>query len=276
MARAARKIEDHVLAVLTGAVEAAGNRVVITQQLARADYVAVDKVLQAAGGAWNRKAKAHLFPADVDAAAVIDQLCLTGAYATAADDGWFPTPDRIADVIVDAAALRPGMTILEPSAGEGALITAALHAVSELHIVAVERDPVRQHVLAQLADRVEQSIIAAIEPCDFLSWTTALRFDRVIMNPPFIGTIHLDHVRHAFSMLKQGGRLAAILPAGVKFRQDRKHVDFRAWLVAETYQFTVDDLPDAAFTFTARNKPMTVTPVRSTGVRTVVITLEKP
>lgn len=44
----------------------------------------------------------------------------------------------------------------------------------------------------------------------------------------------------------------------------------------ESYQFTVEDLPDDAFTFTAKNRPTTVTAVRSTGVCTVVIVVDKP
>ena len=37
---------------------------VIVQQLDRNDYVKVNKALEALGGKWNRKAKAHLFDED--------------------------------------------------------------------------------------------------------------------------------------------------------------------------------------------------------------------
>lgn len=279
MTRTARKIDDNVLAVLTGAVDATGNRAIITQQLARPDYVAVDKVLRAAGGAWDRKAKAHLFPVGTDAGEVINSLCLTGTYTTASDDGWFPTSAVVADQLVGLVApLRPGMAVLEPSAGEGALIHALRRACGGLHIVAVELDPRRNQVLVQHAaavvDAVGQDVVAVIEPCDFLTWTTPVAFDRVVMNPPFIGTTYIDHVMHAFDMLKPGGQLGAVMPAGVRFRQDRKHAAFRAFV--DENDGEIRELHEGAFNYNAAERRAAVTPVRSTGVRAVAVVVNKP
>ena len=46
------------------------------------------------------------------------------------------------------------------------------------------------------------------------------RFDRVVMNPPFCRGRDLDHVRHALRFVAPGGRLVAIMSAGVAFRED--------------------------------------------------------
>lgn len=51
-------------------------------------------------------------------------------------------------------------------------------------------------------------------------------YDRIIMNPP----CDAEHVQHAYSLLKPGGRLVAIMGEGVFYGQDKKAVAFREWL----------------------------------------------
>jgi hypothetical protein len=88
---------------------------------------------------------------------------------------------------------------------------------------------------------------------------------RVVMNPPFkrcgLGD-HLDHVRWAFNQLGDEGVLVSVLPAGVIFRQDTRHKEFRAWCASQ-YQHRFQDLPAAAFK------------ASGTMVRTVLLKLEK-
>lgn len=48
---------------------------------------------------------------------------------------------------------------------------------------------------------------------DFTELDTTLRFDAVIMNPPFSRRQDVRHITKAMSMLKPGGRLAAIASA---------------------------------------------------------------
>lgn len=55
---------------------------------------------------------------------------------------------------------------------------------------------------------------------DFLEWAqeAAQRFDVVVMNPPYSEGRALAHLNAAAALVNDGGRLAAILPAG----SDRK------------------------------------------------------
>ncbi|TXH15579.1 MAG: hypothetical protein E6R03_06960, partial [Hyphomicrobiaceae bacterium] len=55
-------------------------------------------------------------------------------------------------------------------------------------------------------------------------------YDRIIMNPPFSDRRDAEHVQHAYSLLKPGGRIVAIMGEGVFFGQDKRAQDFRAWL----------------------------------------------
>ena len=74
---------------------------------------------------------------------------------------------------------------------------------------------------------------------------TASGYDRIIMNPPFSNRRDAEHVRHAYSLLKPGGRIVAIMGEGVFFGQDKKAQDFREWL--ESVGGTSEKLPEGSF-----------------------------
>lgn len=59
-----------------------------------------------------------------------------------------------------------------------------------------------------------------VERADFLEWAVKQRpeYDRIVMNPPFSEGRAQAHVEAAARLLKRGGRLVAILPAGQKDR----------------------------------------------------------
>ncbi len=243
------KVSQEILAILSG-LTLTGNKAIIAAQLDRKTYVAVNKVLEACGGKWDRRAAAHVFPGD--AAERLDQVILTGEVETAKDLGFFATPPDLAAELVAMANVRPGDRTLEPSAGDGALLRPLLSAGA--YIVAVEIDPARCDVLVE---RYGQKV--AIWPGDFLEMTTG-SFDRVVMNPPFGkigGHDHLDHVRHAWSFLRPQGVLVSVLPSGVTFRQDRRHAEFRSWVASLGGE--IQDLPDGSFKESG------------TGVRTCVL-----
>lgn len=184
-------------------------------QLERPLYEAVNKVIVAAGGKWNRSAKAHLF--ECDAIDTIEPILLTGEYTrTKQDFGQFDTPDHIATAVVTMLAdLQPGMTVLEPSAGIGNLAMAAENRGGM--VMAYELDAKRLERCRQRCALVEGS-----DERDFLTVEPRACYDRVIMNPPFAKQADISHVMHAFGFLKPGGVLVAIMSAGVTFRSDAK------------------------------------------------------
>jgi len=55
-------------------------------------------------------------------------------------------------------------------------------------------------------------------------------YDRIVMNPPFSNRRDAEHVQHAYTLLRPGGRLVAIMGEGVFFGQDKKAQQFRDWL----------------------------------------------
>ncbi len=244
-----------VLDVLSRA-ECTGDRVVLTGMLDRKLYARTNDALEALGGRWNRKAKAHVFSSGTDASSLIDLAITAGNVVTPKDLGFFPTPAGLAQRLVDELRVEPGDTVLEPSAGDGALVRPLLAAGAM--VVAVERDPKRRQSLIDLAAVEPRLTVSGAD--DFMS-VEAQPVDHVAMNPPFLKSglgDHLDHVRHAYSMLRPGGRLGAIMPASIEFRQDRRHREFRAWSEARG---TIESLPEGSFK------------ASGTGVRTCLVML---
>lgn len=226
-----------------------GNAITINGQLDRAMYVKVNKVLEAAGGKWNRKAQAHLFPEP--AAPILAALQADGTVLTAQDEGWFPTPPPVVARILMLAGLQPGMKVLEPSAGDGAIAGPAASwgcAVDCVELNAKRATALRAAGFAR-----------SVADCDFLNVTPHPVYDRVLMNPPFAGKADLTHVRHALGFLRPGGLLVAVMAAGVQFREDRATAGFRE-LVDEAGGEIIP-LPDEAFKESG------------TGIRTVLVTI---
>lgn len=213
------RVADDVLAVLS-TIAVDGTVARITEgTLDRKLYERVNKVLEALGGTWSKKLKGHAFADDPRDA--LDGVILSGEVARARDVlGWFPTPLELVKQLFELADGQPGMTLLEPSAGEGAIVGSAV--VRGYKVTALEIDPGRHSTLTR---RYGADIASRLG--DFLRYDADERFDRVVMNPPFARQQDIEHVTAAFRLLAPGGRLIAVMSAGVAFRQDRKAVAFR-------------------------------------------------
>lgn len=229
------KVDNEVLAVLSAA-ETKGNSLVLIGQLDRKLYERTNKVLDAAGGKWNKKAKAHLF--DGDAADAMEQIILTGEITRAKQEfGVFFTPAAVAQRVLSLASIGPGMSVLEPSAGHGALAREAAVRGGEVDCVEILAKNIEVLLAANFANAVQLG--------DFLAIAPAPEYDRVVMNPPFAKQADIQHVTHAAKFLKPGGRLVAVMSAGVRFRENRLTTSFRE-LVAERGG-AIEDVPDGAF-----------------------------
>jgi len=119
----------------------------------------------------------------------------------------FPTPVAVAERMAELANIEPGHSVLEPSAGTGALLDAVRRKEPAAVLHGVE-------INAALVSRLQgqqYDVICA----DFLQCGSALgRFDRVLLNPPFEGAADILHVLHARQKLKAGGVLVAICADG--------------------------------------------------------------
>lgn len=240
-------------------------------QLDRKVYLEVNKALEriGGGGKWNRRAQVHLFTRDPRPE--LEQLLGAGQMPRDArkEDQFFRTPADVAD---DMAARLSGIfgglasfDVLEPSAGDGALVRAVNRRHPRAYIEAVEPDQHRsQHLTAAGA--------SSVYPCTFEEFHGHIacqnggspqpQFDAVVMNPPFrIGGDSLawvDHVTMAWDLIRPGGRLLAIVPASLTFRDDKRVTALRE-RIAATDDGGWEELPDGTFNG------------EGTGVRTVLL-----
>jgi len=230
------KVAKEVLGVISVAA-VSGNAVRLVGQLDRTLYVATDKVLQAAGGKWNKKEKAHVF--DGDAESRIDQIILTGDVVVPKDEyNYFPTPSALVDRIMQIADVQPGMRCLEPSAGKGAIANSLIIATGSSELVdCIELMPENVRHLRGLG-------LETLEG-DFLGVVAIKLYDRIVMNPPFAKQADIKHVMHALNFLKSGGLLVSIMGAGVVFRENKLAVEFRA--LTEERGGSIEDLPGGSF-----------------------------
>ncbi|WP_348656406.1 strawberry notch-like NTP hydrolase domain-containing protein, partial [uncultured Sulfitobacter sp.] len=138
----------------------------------------------------------------------------------------FSTPLPFAALAVQAAAIRKGETVLEPSAGTGALAAFAARAGATL--VFNEIDPFRQRLLRAVFGGEVTGHDG--EHIDDLLQTPVLP-DVVVMNPPFASSVDRSRDKHiaakhliaAAKRLAPGGRLVAIMPPGFTPERDAAH-----------------------------------------------------
>ena len=228
-----KRIDEMTLTILSR-VSVEDNKVFLTcGQLDRKDYQAVNKILELMGGKWNRKGKAHIFPEDPTER--LEHVLLTGQIEEPKKYGYFPTPKKVAEYIIELADISSDHYVLEPSAGQGALADLVLGTGAVVDCIELQSDNV-----AVLKEK-NHSVIAG----DFLSIPAASVYDRVLMNPPFSKQTDIDHVLHALYFLKEGGKLVSIMSAGVLFRDNKKTKDFREMVRSAGGIF--ERLPEGSF-----------------------------
>jgi len=245
------KVSNDVLNVLAAAQMDASS-LVLTGQLDRKLYTATNAVLEAAGGKWDRKAKAHVFL--VDAADAMEQIIQTGEVTLIRtiqqDYGYFPTPAAVVDRLLEIAEIEPGMTVLEPSAGRGAIALPCsdLGATVDCYeLLSANHTALAGHQLG------------FVRHMDFLMVEPEAIYDRVCMNPPFAKQADIRHVNHALKFLKPDGLLVSVMSASVTFRDNKLTQDFRDLIRARGGD--IEALDDGAFKESG------------TMVRTVIVTI---
>lgn len=220
------KIPEEVRQALNDAVWGS-DHVVLSGKLDRKTYVAVDKVLRAAGLIWNRARKCHC--GSEAAVAALDRAA-SGAEAIVDKKRalqQFFTPPDVAQALVDL--IPPFSTemvsVLEPSAGHGALIDALLFASlnpERYQICAVDSCAENASVLRQkYLDGVD------VDEIDFMIRQSDVHYDLVIMNPPWTKSQDVDHVTKAWGNVKPGGFLAAIVSPNALEKKTKKYLRFQ-------------------------------------------------
>lgn len=169
------------------------------------------RVLEALGGVPVKVGGLTYWQFDFYPFPVISEVSASGCMPDERAHQFYPTPRALAERVVELAAIPAGAQVLEPSAGLGGLADL----LPKETTTCVELSPLHCSVLEAKGLRTVRA--------DFIEWAQEQHgapFSRVVMNPPFQGGRARSHLEHAAALLSPGGRLVAVLPAGMRGKDD--------------------------------------------------------
>lgn len=141
----------------------------------------------------------------------------------------FVTPRDLARQAAGLLGIKPiGGRILEPSAGTGNLIRAAVNVATGFDCCRVVAVEINAGCVSQLKEMRRGFLYAKddnfrIVQGDFMEQNGNLgEFDVVLMNPPFKDGADIRHIQHARGFLKPGGRLVSFCANGPRQREALK------------------------------------------------------
>lgn len=173
----------------------------------------VGQALEAIGGVPHSDRHNRWWEFDYAPGEAVGLIVASGVIPDQQSHQFYPTPPGLAARAAELAEIEPHHRCLEPSAGTGALadtIEPRRHGAYD-RVWCVEISDLHCQVLAGKG-------YARVTSSDFLGWSEGWggeSFDRIVMNPPYSQGRALAHVAHAAQLLKPGGRLVALLPAGL-------------------------------------------------------------
>mgnify|MGYP006395128261 CR=1 FL=1 len=183
-----------------------------------------------------------------------EMLNLERSFISKKIDGFFPTPPALIEKMFSMAKVFEGETIREPSAGLGHIGEAIKNKYPDNKLTVNEYN-------GSLSDVLDKKGFNVSDNMDFLDETQ--KTDVIFMNPPFEKLQDIDHVKHAFSLLNEGGRLVSIMASKNENSKNKKIIDFLE--MVEEYGYKTEN--EAGSFKSAFN---------STGVSTIMVYLEKP
>lgn len=153
-----------------------------------------------------RKLPRSQYEFDYDPHPVLTEIAISGYVPEDVSHQFYSTGEALAERVVDEAQIQDGDTVLEPSAGTGAIAkflpTEGTTCVEVAHI--------RCEILKAQGFTAHKA--------DFIEWAASHGrvYDRVVMNPPFSKGRAELHLNTAAGLLASGGKLVAILPASLQ------------------------------------------------------------
>lgn len=191
-------------------------------QFNKKSYAEAKKWIEEAGGSWQSgKIQGFTFPFNPER---VFSILKEGKRCNLQQEyQFFETPADVADwLVMLAGGVHENDTVLEPSAGRGALIKAIHRSCPSVIVECYELMPENREFLHTL-----DNVILLDE--DFTKDSVG-HYTKIIANPPFSGNQDIDHVRLMYERLERGGTLAAITSQHWKLSSEKKCALFRKWL----------------------------------------------
>lgn len=206
-------------------------------QLERKVYEGVKKALEGIGGKW-KGGNTQGFVFASDPSELIAKIHGGERPNLKKEYQFFPTPNEVADFLCQQVRIYAIDHVLEPSAGDGALVKAIQRARPGITVDVYELMPQNLAILAKMPD-------VTVEGEDFLEAHPRPVYSIIIANPPFTKNQDIDHVLHMYKFLNDGGTLVSVMSKHFTFSENRKETEFREWLYS--VEATIIPLDAGAF-----------------------------
>ena len=211
-----------------------GNRLELPTDEKFANYPAVKKALVLAGGKYN---KCGFLFVD-DAQDVKNRLVGGEAINDKKKYQFFPTPKAVVDLLIEKAEIFDGMIVLEPSAGQGAIVE---------EILKITICPAMIELMPENVKVLNRKYGTDLKPIDFLNVKPRghIKYDRIVANPPFTKNQDIDHVLHMYEFLEERGLLVSVMGKSWINGSQKKQIAFREWL--DSVDAIITDIDAGAF-----------------------------
>lgn len=210
-------------------------------QLERKIYTEVKDALEGIGGKW-KGGKVLGFVFTHDPSDLLIELKGGNKINLKKDFQFFGTPASLCDKLVEMSDIQPGLRVLEPEAGQGAIIEAIRRKTIFLTIDYYE-------LMLQNADIIKQkfNMIETVQFVgnDFLEAPTTYTYDRIIANPPFSKNQDIDHIYKMYELLRENGIITTIASKHWQSSSNKKELQFRNWL--KEVNATIEDVDGGEF-----------------------------
>jgi phospholipid N-methyltransferase len=208
------------------------------EQLDRKLYQEVAKSLELIGGKW-KGGKVYGFVFSFDPTDLLKEIANGENRNLKKEFQFFATPDDLANELVFQAQIEPNHKILEPSAGQGAIIKA-------IQRVFENKQPVDYCETMDINLTFLQKI-SNTKPVgtDFLKSDNMNYYDRIIANPPFSKNQDIQHIYKMYECLKPGGRIVTIASKHWQKSNNKTETQFRNWL--KEVKADIEEIPSGTF-----------------------------
>lgn len=192
--------------------------------LDRKTYMEVAKKLNLIGGVW-KSGKIQGFLFNDDPSELLEQITNVANTNIKKDYQFFETSEKLADYLVELSNLKESDKVLEPSAGQGAIVKAIHRKFPNMIVDCCELMEINQTILKKLENI---NFVCA----DFLKMNISqhLEYDCVIANPPFHKNSDIRHIQEMYKMLKDGGTLVSVASVHWKHSENKLEKEFKFWL----------------------------------------------
>lgn len=228
-------------------------------QLDRKLYAEVKKALELIGGKW-KGGKTYGFVFQADPTELLEQIANGEKRNLKKEYQFFATPPELAARMVEMAELgdtdgKGYGDILEPSAGQGAIVQAILKATEgAVTVHCYEPMDVNKLILNKITG-------VKWLGDDFMQAASGVLYDRIIANPPFTKNQDIDHIKLMYDLLKPGGVMVTLASPSWTFGSQKKQVEFRQWLTDTDAH--IEEIPEDTFKESG------------TSIRTILIKIKK-